>query len=157
MAVLAVLTLGSLGWISWVVLGVSVAAMAFLVLVLRQLSSIPPRPIATSTVRRADERVLAFTASYIVPIAIAAFGRLGLPNLVSIGALVALMVVIYTRAGLYHLNPVLALLGYRLYEVTETSGVVTMLLTKRDHIPQDGTVRCRHLSRDIAVESREAT
>ena len=67
-------------------------------------------------------------------------------------ALVLLLVVIYVRAGMYHLNPTLAVLGYRLYKVTAASGAVTMLLTKTRHIPQQGVVQCRYLGDDVAIQ-----
>jgi hypothetical protein len=48
--------------------------------------------------------------------------------------LVAVLALIYVRAGLYHLNPTLAIIGFRLYEVTAVNGAVTMLLTKSGYI-----------------------
>ena len=42
----------------------------------------------------------------------------GRPTIVATSALVAILALIYVRAGLYHLNPTLAVLGFRLYEVT---------------------------------------
>lgn len=153
-ALLAVLKLTEFGWVSWALLGVCLAAVLLLAAVLRSLSKIQPRSIETASVRRADERVLAFTASNVVPVVVALLGGAKGPAVAATWALVALLVVIYVRAGLYHLNPTLAVLGFRLYEVTATNGSVTMLLARRKHIPQHGLLECRYLGDDVAIQPK---
>lgn len=76
------------------------------------------------------------------------------PTIAATSALVALLAVIYVRAGLYHLNPTLAVLGFRLYEVTAVNGVVTMLLTRSSHIAQHRPLECRYLGDDVAIQLR---
>ncbi|MFV0532224.1 MAG: hypothetical protein ACK5MR_01050, partial [Cumulibacter sp.] len=73
-------------------------------------------------------------------------------SLVATIALFLLLLIIYVRAGLYHLNPMLAVMGFRLYEVTATSGAVTMVLSKSRHFPQQGIVECRYLGDDVAIQ-----
>ena len=153
-ALLAVLKLDEFGWVSWALLGACSAAVLLLAVVLRSLSKIQPRSIETTSVRRADERVLAFTASNVVPVVVALFGGAKGPAIAATWALVALLVVIYVRAGLYHLNPTLAVLGFRLYEVTATNGAVTMLLARRTHLPQRGLIECRYLADDVAIQPK---
>jgi len=156
-ALLAVLKLTDFGWVSWALLGACAAAVLLLALVLRSLSKIQPRSVETTSVRRADERVLAFTSGHVVPVVVALFGGAKGPAVAATWALVALLVVIYVRAGLYHLNPTLAVFGFRLYEVTATNGVVTMLLAKRNHIPQRGLLECRYLGEDVAIQLKGRT
>jgi hypothetical protein len=103
-------------------------------------------------VRRADERVLAFTSTYLVPLVVALFGGAGTATVVGTSAVVVLMATIYVRAGLYHLNPTLALAGYRLYEVTATNGAVTMVLTRARHLHQEGRLACRFVADDVAIQ-----
>lgn len=156
-ALLAVLKLSDFGWVSWVILGAAAAAVLLLAVVLRSLSRIQPRSVETTSVRRADERVLAFTSSYVVPLVVALFGGAKGPAVAATWTLVVLLVVIYVRAGLYHLNPALAVFGFRLYEVTATNGAVTMLLAKRNHIPQRGLLECRYLGDDVAIQLKGRT
>jgi hypothetical protein len=151
-ALLAIVKFDELGRAAWVVLAACGAAIALLALVLRSVAGIQSRTIVTKSVRRADERVLAFTSSYVVPLVVAVFGQSETPTLVATSAVVALMAIIYVRAGLYHLNPALALAGYRLYEVTSTNGEVTMVLTKKKHLRQDGPLKCRYLGDDVAIQ-----
>ncbi|KGN39803.1 hypothetical protein [Knoellia aerolata] len=155
-ALLAVVRFDALGRASWVILAVCGGAVVLLAAVLRSVAGIQARTIDCQSVRRADERVLAFTSSYVVPLVVALFGESDTPTLVATSALVALMATIYVRAGLYHLNPTLALAGYRLYEVTATNGTVTMVLTKEwQHLRQQGPLVCRYVGDDVAIHRKE--
>lgn len=156
-AVLTLMRLGQLGWIEWAILGACVLAVAFLSLVLRSVYRVQERSIVTVSVRHADERVVAFTSSYIVPIVVAGFAPSQTPALVATLVLLALMITIYVRAGLYHLNPTLAAIGFRLYEVTTETGTVVMLLARTGHIPQRGEVRVHYLSENVAIQRRGRT
>lgn len=130
----------------------TLGAIILVALVLRSLTSIQSRAVETSTVRRADERVLAFASGYLVPVVVALFGGSRVSVVIATLTLVALLALIYVRAGLYHLNPTLAVLGFRLYEVTLVNGSVTMLLTTCRHITQRGVIECRYLGEDVAIQ-----
>lgn len=151
-ALVALVRIHELGYVGWVILGVCVLAVLLLLLVLRSVRRVQDRTIQTKTVRQVDERVLAFTSSYVVPVVVAAFVRDNIASLAASGGLVLLIAVIYVRAGLYHLNPTLAIFGYRLYEVTESNERVTMLLTKAKHIPQTGKLACHYLDDSVAFQ-----
>lgn len=152
-ALVAVVQLPQLGVIGWLLIGGSVVAVGFLAVVLGGVRRIQARTIQTKTVRSADEAVLAFTASYVIPVAVAAFAGDTVPALVGAGGLVLLLVIVYVRGGLYHLNPtLLAVFGYRLYEVTASNEAVTMLLSREKHIPQSGQLQCRYLSDHVAIQ-----
>lgn len=151
LALIAILKLPALGWASWAILTGCLLSLVLLWLVLRSIARLQARPVEVTEVRRADESVLGFTSSYIVPVVVALFGDDN-ASLVATIALVLLLVVIYVRAGLYHLNPTLAVVGFRLYEVTATSGAVTMVLSKSRYLPQQGLVECRYLGDDVAIQ-----
>ncbi|MDR1449903.1 MAG: hypothetical protein LBI84_06850 [Propionibacteriaceae bacterium] len=153
-AVLALVRLDLLGWVSWGILAVCLSAVVFLWLVLRSVSKIQERTVVSTVVRRADERVVGFTSSYVAPVVVAVFGTPALPSLVATLGLFVLMVMIYLRAGLYHLNPTLALIGYRLYEVTADNGEIVMVLTRARRLPQRGEVHGGHLSEDIVIQRK---
>jgi hypothetical protein len=151
LALIAILKLSTLGWVSWAILAGCLLSLVLLWLVLRSVAQLQPRPVESVEVRRADESVLGFTSSYIVPVVVALFSD-DIASLVATIALVLLLVVIYVRAGLYHLNPTLAVVGFRLYQVTASGGTVSMVLSRSRHIPQRGVVECRYLSDDVAIQ-----
>lgn len=151
LALIAILKLSTLGWVSWAILAGCLLSLALLWLVLRGVARIQARPVESAEVRRADESVLAFTSSYVVPVVVALFSD-DTASLVATIALVLLLVIIYVRAGLYHLNPTLAVIGFRLYEVTATSGAATMMLSRSRHLPQQGIIECRYLGDNVAIQ-----
>ena len=150
--IVAVLRVRDLGPWGWALIVASLAALLLLGAVLKTAVRIQAHTVETTAVRRADERVLSFTGSYLVPAVIVLFGGKDWLTAVATTALVALLAVIYVRGGLYHLNPVLTLFGFHLYEVTEKNGHITMLLTRKDHLPQAGAVSYRRLGGDAAIQ-----
>lgn len=151
-ALLAILKLSVLGWVGWVVIGACFASLVLLGLVFRSLEKVQPRPVEAVEVSHEDERVLTFTSSYVVPVGVALFSGGDVASLVATVALVLLLITIYVRAGLYHLNPTLAVLGFRLYRVKAASGAVTMLLSRAQHVPQRDVVECRYLGDNVAIQ-----
>lgn len=151
LALIAILKLPTLGWVSWAILAGCLLSLALLWLVLRGVARLQPRPTESLEVKRADESVLGFASSYIVPVVVALFSD-DIASLVATIALVLLLVVIYVRAGLYHLNPTLAVVGFRLYEVTAANGTIKMVLSKSRYLPQQGVVESRYLGEDVAIQ-----
>jgi hypothetical protein len=151
LALIAILKVPTLGWVSWAILAGCLLSLVLLWLVLRSAARLQARPVELAEVRRADESVLGFTSSYVVPVVVTLFSD-DIASLVATIALVLLLVVIYVRAGLYHLNPTLAVMGFRLYEVTATSGAATMVLSRSRHLPQQGVIECRYLGDDVAIQ-----
>jgi len=153
LALIAILKVPALGWVSWGILAGCLLSLVLLWLVLRALARVQSRAVESVRVRSADEKTLAFASSYIVPVVLALLGH-NLAALVATIALVLLLVVIYVRGELYHLNPTLAVIGFRLYEVTAASGVVTMVLSRSRHLAQQGVVECRYLGDNVAIQLR---
>src|SRR4051794_8639976 len=82
-ALLAVVRFDDLGPTSWVILAACAVAVLLLVLVLRSVAGVQAHTIDRQLVRSADERVLGFTSSYVVPLVIAVFGEPDTPTLVA--------------------------------------------------------------------------
>ena len=150
--VVALLRVHEVGLWAWALVAASIAAMVLLVAVLRTAARIQAHTVETTAVRRADERVLGFTGSYLVPTVVVLLGGKDWATAVTTSVLLVLLAVIYVRGGLYHLNPVLALAGFRLYEVTEENGRLTMLLSRQEHLPQAGRVTYRRLGGPAAIQ-----
>lgn len=155
-AVVGIVQIPQLGWYAAIIIGSALAALLFLRLVLRSLTNVQRRPIVPKAVKRSDEKVLSFTASYVIPVIVAVFAEDDVVSLVGTGALIALLALIYVRGQLYHLNPTLALCGYRLYELTEENDTTTMLLTRRNHLPQTEVIHARYIGDDVAIQLGES-
>jgi hypothetical protein len=154
---LAVIQAPSLGRGIYVVFAVCALSLLLLAIVLREVARIQEVAIRPKQVRRADEKVLAFASSYIVPVAIAAFGKGDAATLAGTLALVVFLAFIYVRGEMYHLNPTLAICGYHLYEVTATNDTVTMVLSRKAHLPQTEVIRARSIGEYVAIQTGDSS
>lgn len=153
-AVLAVVRWADLGVWAWILLGLCALSLLWLWAILASTARLQVHVVRTRAVKSADENVMRFTYSYLVPVIVAVFAPPSLPSLVGEVMLVVLSAVIYVRGGLFHLNPTLSVLGWRTCEVTAASGEPFWLLTRAGHLPQQGEVAVRRLSASVAFHVR---
>ena len=104
-----------------------------------------------SRVRRVDRDVLTFMASFILPIA-TAFFAVDLEKWAATAILLLLLAVVYVRAQLFHLNPVLTMIGFRLFEVENADGVVVTVLSRRRSLPPDGTLLAKRFTAELYID-----
>lgn len=146
-----VVRLGGDGWLTVALMLVALAPVGVLALVLRALGRVQVTRLRTRRIRSRDQDVLGFVSAYVLPVAAALFAGDTSGDLASL-LLLALVALVYVRAGLYHLNPSLTLLGYRLYEVEQDNGVEVMVLTRDRHLAQHGELDARRLADGVLIQ-----
>jgi hypothetical protein len=106
--------------------------------------------VARATPRDSD--VLAYIASYLVPFATvdAHSGR----QQAAVAIFMVLVAVLYVRMQLFYINPVLALLGYRIYQVDTAAGTPVTLLCRRRFVPPGTDVYAVRLGEYVWREKR---
>jgi hypothetical protein len=144
LAVFALLDTFGRGWPSLICLVLAVAGV-----VLLPALFIVDRRTSGQTLRAAsasprDSDVLAYVASYLVPFA--DFGAEDLRKRLAIIIFLALIAILYIRLQLFYVNPLLALVGYRTYQVTTTGGTSVVLITHRSFIPPGRDMQAIRLS-----------
>lgn len=138
----------------WADIGLVVACAlpaAVVPLVLRSARRVQSTRVRFSRVRRTDRDVLAFMVSFVLPIA-SAFFAVDAGRWAATGVLLGLLMIIYIRGQLFHLNPVLAAIGYRSFEVENVDGVVVSVLSRRRSLPPDGTVLAVRFSDELYID-----
>jgi hypothetical protein len=112
--------------------GAGVISTGLLFLLSRRVA--PARLDVTSVASR-DGDVLAYVVTYLVPFASisAHTGR----QQAAVGVFVGLIAVLYVRLNMFHVNPLLALLGYRSYSL-DTAGGTSVVLITRDRFVRPG-------------------
>lgn len=103
--------------------------------------------------------------SYIIPyiISLMTVSILDLNSILSIIVLLVLLYPIYANSSMIYINPVLALMGYRLYNVTvehpepenSNHGLNIMLITRRKKIQNDTLISLHDISTGIYLETEE--
>lgn len=94
--------------------------------------------------RPRDSDVIAYVATYIVP-----FAALGAQTWQQRGALIGFFVLVgllYIRANLFYVNPILAIFGFKLYEVETETGKVMLVISRATYLRSGSTLKLHTLS-----------
>jgi hypothetical protein len=103
-------------------------------------------PLTLKVVQQRDGDVMGYVITYLVPFVNTNYrspdGSVDLLTVLAITLLLGVILVIYVNANLIFINPVLALFGYRIYEV-ELAGSTAKkaLLTRRTAVPLQTELR----------------
>ncbi len=130
---LAVLDSFGIDWLRWVLVGFSAAGVVGTLLFL--FVAVPRRNATPEVLTKAkprDAEALKFFASYVVPF----FVTTSAPPAARWGLLIylSMIAVLYIQSDLYYSNPLLALLGYRVFEAERTDGGFVLLITRSWHL-----------------------
>jgi hypothetical protein len=123
-----------------IVAGLSLAGLAVLFLLLNRLDN---QTIDVTRARPRDGDAIAYVATYVLP-----FLTLGTDSWQSRVALTLFVLIVGTlviRSHIFYVNPVLALFGFRLFEI-EAGDQFVLVLTRRPYVRPGSTLSARRLS-----------
>jgi hypothetical protein len=146
-------TFGS-GWPSvacLIVAGASVVGLFGFLRLAQRLAVV--RPTASSAQAR-DQDIVGYVVTYLLPFA--SLGASSWRERLAIVLFIALVGVLYLRAGLHYVNPLLALARYRLFEVELKTGRSVIVISPRRYIRPGEELPLRALSETIFIEARNA-
>jgi len=103
----------------WVFGGLAISGLVGLALVGSAVLARQTRSVEITDVEPQGEQVAAYVASYIIPLATLGFAHW--QDDVVLGSFIALIGLIYVQAMLIHLNPLLPLIGLRVFRVRYTT------------------------------------
>lgn len=98
--------------------------------------------VATTQIRDGD--ALAYVATYIVPFA--AMNASSTRDRWAILLFVVLIAVLYVRSQLFYVNPLLAIAGYRLFQVVTEHDASVVLISRQHFVRSHATIYARRLS-----------
>lgn len=99
-----------------------------------------------------DTDILSFLVAYMLPVALAEKIQV---NPLALFTFLGLMGLVLFRADIYHVNPLMGILGYHFYEVKSQSGATYLVVTRRREPLLPGALAFVRLSRTLLLE-REA-
>ncbi len=116
-------------WAGIGILTVGVIGLIGISVYLRFVRQLNPMKIKVESILRRDGEAMSYIVSYLLPfIALpagdAAFG-------ISLCVFLAVLVVLYMNSDMMHINPMLNLMGWHIYEITLPDGEVRALLSHR--------------------------
>lgn len=112
------------------VIAVAICLTALCYLVLRGArTELEVMPCRLKSIKTADKEVVAFVLSYLLPLANLS-GRS--TDSWTLAFVAAFFLFIVATSHAYHFNPLMSVLGYHFYEVTDEDSVSYVLITKRN-------------------------
>lgn len=135
---IAILAVGTLGLI-----GVSIyIALA------RRLNTIT---LEVERISRRDGDAMSYIVSYILPFI--ALPSRNPADVISLGVFLLVLGVVYINSGMMHINPMLNLAGWHVYEVTLKNGETAAFLSRR-HIRKDKNISVVRMDDNIYLEAK---
>jgi hypothetical protein len=110
-----------------------------------------PQPLRVDSAQVRDGDALAYIATYLVPFAAIAASTARERG--ALGLFVLLVAILYIRSELFYINPMLALVGYRLFQVVTPAGASVVLLSRRRFLRSGIDVSARRLSDHVYCEA----
>lgn len=139
-------------WASWTCAGLATVGLVMLAVFWRAAQSIQPEQFDVVRITRRDEDVLAFFVTYVVPFAVAPLDS----SRVAVALVVFLVLIglLYLRAGMYRVHPILLLAGYHLYELeTKDESQSSIACLSRSEYLERGLIEVRNVAPGIFVRT----
>jgi hypothetical protein len=115
-------------------------------------ASLAPQQLGITTSQTRDGDAIAYVATYLVPFA--AIAATTPREQFAVGLFVLLLAVLYVRSELFYINPLLAVAGYRLFQVSTPQGASVVLIARRRFLPSGVVLNARRLSDYVYWEAR---
>jgi hypothetical protein len=136
-----------------------VAAFAFLILAtlsffgtiifLRIAQKMTGIYLKIGVIRRKDADTMSYIASYIVPFAATSFDKA--EQVIALSIFLLVLCAVYVNSAMIHINPVLSMMQYNLYEFEDDDGNSAFLLSKQK-IRRGSAVKAINLADGIFLE-----
>jgi hypothetical protein len=128
--------LGRLVWVAWAML--AAGFLGLLGLAAMHRNSAPEATITLKSVERKDLEAVIYIVAYILPF-LGAFTT-NLPTLETFAVLFVISLLVTLRTDAFYVNPVLAIIGIRVYRVEDEDDNEQVILTRRKTLKTGSTL-----------------
>lgn len=139
-------------WIALTVLLAGFIGLLGTLFYLRYAQRFNAMKIAVKGHQRKDGEAMSYILTYLVPFVV-------LPSdnwqkMVSLGVFFFVLALLYINTNMIHVNPMLNIFGYRIYEVSLEDGAVHALITRR-RVLRGTEVKAIEIDEDIYLEKHD--
>lgn len=134
------------------ILATGLGGLSWMLLYLQKAQKLGGVQFNIASFQKRDEEAMAYIVSYIIPFLVIPFH--GWKEGIALAIFFVVLAVLYVNSNMIHINPMLNIFGYHLYEVTAQDGAVYSLLARRT-IRHKETVTVVKLGEDILLERRD--
>jgi len=139
------------GWMNAILVAIAVVTVVCLSLFLRAARRLQRTTIVIESASQRDGDTVGYVVTYLLP-----FAALAVPSWqekVALLLFVAIVAILYIRADLFYVNPILALAGYRLFDVDGEGGRPMIVLSKRRYLQRQTQIHLHSLSDYVFLEA----
>jgi len=134
------------------ILAVGLGGLVWMLLYLRKAQTLGGVQLKIATFHRRDAEAMAYIVTYIIPFLVIPFH--GWKEGIALAIFFVVLGILYVNSNMVHINPMLNLFGYHLYEITADDGGVHSLLARRT-IRHRESVTVVKLGDEILLEKRD--
>ncbi|QRM34787.1 hypothetical protein [Microvirga sp. VF16] len=149
--IFAVMTLRERPYLGSIFIGLAILSLLGTLLYMRLVQRLQGIGMRIGIIRRKDSDTMSYIASYVIPFAATAFNDI--EQVVSLVIFLVVLCVVYVNTGMIHINPLLSILGYNLYEVEDDQGNSYFLMSKR-RLRRGDDVTAIDVAESIFVEKK---
>jgi hypothetical protein len=131
------------------ILTVGAGGLVWMLLYLRNAQQLGGIQLKIAGFQRRDAEAMAYIVTYIIPFLVIPFH--GWKEGIALSIFFIVLGILYVNSNMIHINPMLNLFGYHLYEITTEYGGVHSLLARRS-IRHQETITVVKLEDDILLE-----
>lgn len=134
------------------VLAIGSGGLLWMLVYLRTAQKLGPIPVTIVAFQRRDAEAMAYIVTYIIPFLVIPFH--GWKEGIALAIFFVVLGILYVNSNMIHINPMLNLFGYHLYEISVEDGGVHSLLARRT-IRHRESVTVVKLGDEILLEKRD--
>jgi hypothetical protein len=135
-----------------VVLSVGTLGLIGLAIYLRIVNRLSAISVKVKDIQRRDAESMSYIVSYVIPFLAVPFN--GFEQGVALGMFFAVLAILYVNSNMIHINPMLNLGRYHIYEVTLEDDTTHALISKR-RIRRGETLSTIKVGEDILLEKQK--
>ena len=131
-----------------IIAGVAGLGLVAFVVVVQFLTTVEVSP---SSIQPRDQDTIGYVVTYLLP-----FVTLGVQSWRERGAIIffiVLVAVLYIRASLFYVNPLLALAGFRLYEAELETGRSVIIIVRPRYVRPGSTLQLKTVTESLYLEA----
>jgi hypothetical protein len=131
-------------------LSLGVIGLFGMYLYLRMASRLAPIQVKVVALQRLDAEAMSYIVTYVIPFVAIPFGAW--QQGVALVIFFVVLGILYVNSNMIHINPMLNLAGYHLFEVSLDDGSTRALITRRRRINRDAVLAVVKLGDDILLD-----
>ncbi|CAO3441953.1 hypothetical protein [Azospirillum argentinense] len=149
--IFAIMTMHEQPYVGGFFVGIAVLSLIATLVYMRIVQNFQGIDLPIGIIRRKDSDTMSYIASYVVPFAATTFDKA--EQVASLCIFLGVLWAVYVNTGMIHINPMLSLIGYNLYEVEDSEGNTYFLMSK-NNLRRGARIRAIDLANGIFVEKR---